>query len=212
MNNITSAPMDLKWTQPIRLSDVPRLDSAAAKELDFVGVYVWTITPPGRPDEEYLAYVGRATRSTGVLKRWRDHFINQVSGRYIIPPAFRGPSIPTEWSLNWAEPAVTEHLTSADRFSEVVRQGFAVAAASKMSAARVEVPGVRVQDVERQLLWELRPRDNIWGCNSPPSTSLRFKHVEATWANSYVKRQILAALRGTSWGGTAVDLRDLGFS
>lgn len=186
LNSSTTA-VTLQWEPTIRLCEVPTLSKQTATRLDAPGVYVWTITPPGRPEDEYLAYVGRATLATRVLKRFRDHYLNQISGHYWIPEAFRSGD---EWSVDWNSPPKVDVLADQSQFIKLVEQGFDVARASRMTASLLDPQLIDVRAIERQLLWDLQPSDTSWGCRSMPSSPIRLNLGNAPWATDAVKRNI----------------------
>lgn len=180
-------PIPLIWSEPVSLERFVQGDVFRADAYKGSGVYTWIIKPPGRPDDERLVYVGRATSATTLTRRLRQHYLGQISGSYTIPAEFRDSA--GQWNIDWDCPEVTKTLACEDAFTQVVRQGFAVARASMISVAAVREDLVR--DVERQLLWDLQPIDTTWGTRSAPHVRLRFQHVGAVWATDAIKRQVL---------------------
>lgn len=203
--------ISLNWLDPICLAKVPTLEPDLQKQFNIVGVYVWTIRPADGP--EYLAYVGRATQSTRVLERLRNHYLSQIGGRYIIPAGFRdceNQEAPSKmWSVNWRDSASCQVLANRDEFVKLVDAGFAVVKASYVSAALVHPTDVR--DVERQLLYELQPTDTQWGTRSPPSRALKLLHGSPRWASPQVRANILGARATAKPPLPSVPIEELGF-
>jgi hypothetical protein len=187
---------DLVWSNRMPLADVPKW-TRRTRPADIpigAGVYVWTITPPGCPEGEYLAYVGCATAKTTVWKRIIDHYINLVSGRYIIPKEFRESN--DQWSIDWDDAEVRSVLSDSEKFVEIVRQGFRVAGASTISAAPLPASLVDAHAVERQLLWDLQPFETTSGTRTAPINSLQFLHRGPSWCTDPVRQKIRIRIQG----------------
>jgi hypothetical protein len=138
------------------------------------GVYAW-----GFPTDQgfVLWYVGKATKSTSIQTRLRDHFMSLIGGRYKIPKCFGEPEglgLPTLasaaevwWELDHDDPKTNYLLHHFASLEPILKAGFRFAEQVVVWIGAVS-GDAKLDDVEAKLIHTLRPLVNTRHKNSSP--------------------------------------------
>lgn len=186
MNKVT-----VHWDKPRKMSDVIKDD----RELDAwakPGIYMW-LHPHCKEEQKYeakhVAYVGRALGSPDVLTRLREHYVLYLGGRYCVRGEYRDGTDKTYVPNQYSDPDYQELIADEDRYAQLLREArrfansYMVAAALKFDA-EIEYDWDRTEllkRLERQMIYDFKPRENTQGVRTPPTITLELKHINKPW-------------------------------
>lgn len=176
--------MKLEWSHKYSLEELLRLDKDAKKEFWCPGVYIW-LRPISRNDKKMIiSYVGKSQNLW--IRQW-EHYRLQIGGLYTIPKGFREGD--KEWWPSWkdkGEPTREEYMDNIfnlEQIQEIVKDGYALSQTYRVYLCSIikEEEKTIINNIERNLLYDLQPEDTIWGTGSPPKEKLDLVHENAEW-------------------------------
>ena len=185
MNEMTDAPIKLRWEGPFTCSELLR-STDNKKQFSVPGVYLWTDTRiVENESRDVLTYVGKASGSPTLWYRQADHYFHIISGYYKIPAQYRVCKQP--WGLDYNKPESFDVLFDLERYQQLVREAFASASQMRIFLCPCDLD---VKVVERNLLYDLCPTDTTMGTKTEPPQPMAFVHQDAKWATKSVREQI----------------------
>jgi hypothetical protein len=142
------------------------------KQYSCSGVYLWT---EEGPTVDTIAYIGKAGGSPTLFYRHLQHYMGYLGGTYTIPKEFRNSS--EDWMLDIKKDEVQSTIFNLEKFKAVVEEGFLYA--KKLSIYLAPAPTEKVADIERNLLYQVKPTRTNWGTNSKPGNEMIIRHTGA---------------------------------
>lgn len=177
--------ISLNWEGPHKLSDFLLAQEELRKKYGSPGVYLWITRFPDSGDK--IFYIGKATGSPNLFKRIQQHYAFIVGGLYNVPGEFR--SCKEEWIPDWAKSNTCNVLTDIEKMKALIGDCFRYVEACRVYLAKTNDMD-NVADIERNLLWDLRPCGTKWGTMTKPSVRLELLHSNASWLSEPIKNQI----------------------
>jgi hypothetical protein len=171
----------LIWEGPYAMRDF--LAPTLRDHFDCAGVYLRIERFSGT---ERLSYVGKASGTPSLYVRQQQHYAHAIGGLYSIPKDFRADG--KLWDPKWGEPDVNDVLLDLTRYQRLVRDAFNWASACTVYLARL--PAQQAEDVERQLLYDLRPTMTRRGTKGVPAKRISIVHEDATWSSDPIRQQV----------------------
>lgn len=161
-----SGPYTFKWllTSPESL-----------KRFCTPGIYLWIEAFKNSPQKGHIAEVGKATN---LRKRLLEHYQGYLSARYDVPQWVRPLG---RWRCMLDEPEVAVTLFDKRRLAELTSMSFDYANSFELFVAPLRA---HLAVVERNLIWDLQPTDNVQGTKSEPLERVRVVHYGAAWATA----------------------------
>ena len=180
---LTPPKVTLHWQGPFTL---PKFLQSVEYTNEFKGksgVYLWT-----EPDDvgKVLTYVGCASGKPCLWIRQFQHYMNLIGGQYNIPAEFRHDK--QQWGLKYENEICKRVVFDLEQFKMLAADAFAYVERTRIFVC--PWPAAEVETIERNLLWDLQPRDTTWGTRTPPSMRLDISHQNALWASLEIRRQI----------------------
>jgi len=123
-------------------------------------------------------------------RQWT-HYLSLIAGHYQIPEWFRSGQ--TRWEMDPAESEVVETVFDANKYHALVDEGFRYAKTIRLYLC--PLAGDLVKNVERQLLYELRPLKTSWGTRTQPSEILNLLHDGAGWLTPATQQQVRDSIK-----------------
>lgn len=189
--------LKLEWHGPYSLRDLLRGEGKLKKEpkKDFhtAGVYLWTEAreiEEGHP-QDVISYVGKASGAPTLWQRQAEHYLLLVAGYYRLPKAWSPPEWKSKncsWAANFSDPEVLDVLFDQTRYLNLVKHAFEYA--SQVSVHLCPCDAALVMNIERNLLYDLCPKDTTRGTKSEPSCRMQIEHTNANWATPAIRQQI----------------------
>lgn len=169
----------LNWSDLYSFGDLFS-DEKLTRDLDSPGVYLW-IDPLGDVANE-IVYVGR-TRTSLKARLWQ-HYLYQTCGCYDVPTH---PIDSTGyWQPGRPTPTVCHIMSDREKFMKVAAAAWDYAnlrlkvSVAKISRDLVTADGRPLVDaVERQLLWDLKPKFTKPGTRKAPEQQFEITHKNA---------------------------------
>jgi hypothetical protein len=184
--------MDLTWQGPFSFHGLIR-DRANHEIYNKAGVYLWVERLPG--EEERILYVGKATGKPSLGMRHFIHYMHFIGGLWNIPKDF--PSGEKEWipsldsRINPDSNAVLEVILDREKFKKHVDRAFAYIEHLKIYLCPLENLGsFELANVERNLLFNLKPAATKQGTMTSPKDPIEFTHKKALWASEAIRKLI----------------------
>ncbi len=172
--------MKLEWSCEYSLEELLRSNPNAKDEFWCPGVYIWLRPKSLNDNKMIISYVGKSQNLW--LRQW-EHYRLQVGGLYTIPEGFRGGD--KEWWPSWTEkngPTREEYMDTIfdlEKIQKIVEDGYHLAQAYRVYLCPTDEE--IIGNVERNLLYDLQPKDTTWGTGSPPKEKLDIVHKNAEW-------------------------------
>lgn len=156
----------LSWEGPFSFKDL-LTTKKHHEDYNCAGVYLWEIV-----GEKFPQYIGKATGSPSLWLRQFHHYISLIGGLYTVPMQFTNNG--ADWVCDYNNDEVLGILFNEQKFKEVISYGFRYAAAIQIYLAKLSASKVNV--VERNLLYYLKPSTTNWGTQSEPKERVRLIH------------------------------------
>lgn len=192
--NESNERLMLNWFGPYSLSDLLLGNGEGReetiKEFCRPGVYLWTDfrdIEEGK-QQEVISYVGKASGAPTLWQRQAEHYLHLIGGYYKLPKAWSPPGWKSNngsWAANFGDPDVLDVLFDQSKYLGLVKKTFEYATQVRIHLCPYAAE--RVKDIERNLLYDLRPKDTTWGTQSEPTRRLWIEHHNANWATPVIR-------------------------
>jgi hypothetical protein len=165
----------LEWHGPFRFQDI-LADPVARKTYNVPGVYLWV---ESAPKHSGIYYIGKAGGSPTLMMRHLQHYMCFMGACYGIPARFRNCG--KDWSLDIKDPEVVQTIFEKGKLFPLIAESLDYA--NHLQIFLAQAPKEYLKDIERNLLWDLKPSGTMLGTLSPPKTKVRIAHKNARWAD-----------------------------
>ena len=167
----------LDWEGPLTCRDFIEQVPAVEKYKCTSGVYLCT---EQQGATTVLTYVGKAA---DLWTRQVQHYMNQISGQAIIPKDFCSDG--QAWDALYKHDRFRAIVSDVERFRQLVTDAFRYVQHVRVFLCRRPAKEVRV--LERNLLYDLQPRDTKWGRETVPSVRIDIRHRNALWVSPEIR-------------------------
>jgi hypothetical protein len=164
----------LHWQGPYRFQEI-LANSATRNDFDVPGVYLWIESAPGG---DRVCYIGKATGSPSLMMRHLQHYMFYMGACYSVPGWFRNSE--RDWSLDLKDQEVVSTIFNKEKLFPLISQSLDYA--NHLQVFLAKAPRDTVKDIERNLLYDLKPSGTKGGTLTPPRVSLQIGHKNAKWA------------------------------
>ena len=147
---------------------------------------MWRETMTGAENVRGLAYIGKASGSPNLIARVQHHYHEYLGCFYDIPE-YAG--LDDKWQAKLDGPAVVGTLFSEQRFVRLATVAFQYVNSFEFFLAPRDTD---LDVIERNLIWDLQPTDNVLGKKTPPAAPLSIVHKDAQWITRELKAQAKA--------------------
>lgn len=161
--------LNLLWDGPFRLVDFISGQDRYNKKYRCSGVYLHVVNFPN--GIEKLAYVGKANN---LFIRQQQHYAHILGGLYMIPEEFRSTNM--KWEPNWEIRHTANIMTKIEDFMKLVKDGYQYAMERKVYLC-IKDWNYSTREVERSLLYKLKPYGTKIGTKSEPNNLLNINHI-----------------------------------
>jgi len=172
--------INLRWEGPFTVEAILNQHIERARPRYHIpGVYLWT-EPSQVGNNDYVSYVGKSEQD--LWKRQFEHYLCEIGGQYIIPETFRRNK--KRWEMDYDCPEVRRVVFSYKEFIGLVEEAFDYVPFLRIYLCPIDA--ALTANVERNLIWDLQPRDNIRYKKSKPCKQLRLVHHNACWGSESI--------------------------
>ncbi|MFX0141786.1 MAG: hypothetical protein ACFFDN_49570 [Candidatus Hodarchaeota archaeon] len=132
------------------------------------GIYIWLFI---NEEKSEVLYIGKTTGSPTLFERQIQHYMFYIGGLYKIPKEYR--NIKKEWNFDIKLNEVKDTIINLEKFCNIIRDGFNFANNEKFKIYFCRKDSSEVASIERQLLYDFKPKLTKWGTVTLPKDEIK---------------------------------------
>lgn len=160
----------LEWEGPFTFKEMI-LDKKIKEKYATSGLYIWIYADNKKSE---ILYVGKASGKPNLIERQIQHYMSYLGGLYYIPKEYTNKN--QDWIFDSKSEIVQKIITHLDRFCEIVKGGFNFVNDKKIMIYFCKQDSANIRKIERQLLYNLKPKLTKMGTKTKPKDEIEIIH------------------------------------